>query len=159
MYLYVNSTTQRCHKIESNFSDWKFFPCATSVNDIGSAPWAVNFFENFLKKNQNSSNGILRGLGETDSWKNLKSKILWHCPFNSTASTIEIPSTHTTKWGGIRLENHLSSSASPPLPHSAPCISWQIVTCTTRFVPNPFSFLLHILERRMPGWVNSLCLT
>ncbi len=29
----------------------------------------------------NSPNGILRGLGETDSWKNLKSKISWHCHF------------------------------------------------------------------------------
>ncbi len=29
----------------------------------------------------NCPNGILRGLGETDSWKNHKSKISWHCPF------------------------------------------------------------------------------
>ncbi len=30
----------------------------------------------------NGPNGILRGLGETDSWKKQKSKISWHCPFN-----------------------------------------------------------------------------
>ncbi len=30
--------------------------------------------------------GILRGMGETDSWKqNQKSKISWHCPFNPDA--------------------------------------------------------------------------
>ncbi len=29
----------------------------------------------------NVPNEILRCLRETDSWKNLKSKILWHCPF------------------------------------------------------------------------------
>jgi hypothetical protein len=29
-----------------------------------------------------ATNGIIRGLGETGSQKNLKSKILWHCPFN-----------------------------------------------------------------------------
>ncbi len=34
-----------------------------------------------FKKNSNGLNGILRGLGETDPWKNLKSKISWHCHF------------------------------------------------------------------------------
>ncbi len=29
----------------------------------------------------NGTNGIFRGLGETDSWKNLKSKISWRCSF------------------------------------------------------------------------------
>ncbi len=29
----------------------------------------------------NSRNSILRCLGETNSWKNQKSKISWHCPF------------------------------------------------------------------------------
>jgi hypothetical protein len=62
----------------------------------------------------------------------------------STASTIEIPPTHPRRGlaspgGGIRLDSHLSSSAS--------CISWHIVRCAVRFVPNPFSFLLYILER------------
>ncbi len=30
----------------------------------------------------NGTNGILRDLGETDPWKNLKSKISWQYPFN-----------------------------------------------------------------------------
>ncbi len=64
-----------------NFSDWRFFPFATCVNDTGGAPRAANISANFGKI-QNGPNKILRGLGETDSWKNLKSKILWHCPFN-----------------------------------------------------------------------------
>jgi hypothetical protein len=33
------------------------------------------------KKKWNNFNGILRGLGETDSWKSLKLKISWHYPF------------------------------------------------------------------------------
>ncbi len=33
------------------------------------------------KKIWNGPYGILRGLGETDSWKNQKSKISWHCLF------------------------------------------------------------------------------
>ncbi len=37
------------------------------------------FFE--LKKKKYGPNGILRGYGETDTRKNLKSKISWHCPF------------------------------------------------------------------------------
>jgi hypothetical protein len=34
-----------------------------------------------FEKIRNDPNGILRGLGETDSRKNLKSNISWHCPF------------------------------------------------------------------------------
>ncbi len=41
---------------------------------IGGAPWAADISENFIK-NLNGPFGILRGLGETDSWINLKSKI------------------------------------------------------------------------------------
>jgi hypothetical protein len=39
---------------------------------------------NFPKrlKQQSKWNGLLRGLGETNLWNNLKSKISWHCPFN-----------------------------------------------------------------------------
>ncbi len=43
--------------------------------ELGISP---QIFEKF----RNGHNGILRGLGETDSWKNQKSKISWHCPFN-----------------------------------------------------------------------------
>ncbi len=39
------------------------------------------YFREFSrKKNQNDPNGFTQGLGETDSWKTLKSKISWHCP-------------------------------------------------------------------------------
>ncbi len=51
-----------------NFSDWRFFPFATGVNDIGGAPWAVNISKNF-QKSLKQSNGIIRGLGETDPFK------------------------------------------------------------------------------------------
>ncbi len=37
-----------------------------------------------FEKIWNGTNGILKGLGETDSWKKLKSKISWHCPFKFT---------------------------------------------------------------------------
>ncbi len=41
---------------------------ATYGNDTGGAPWAANISAN-LEKIRNGPNGILRGLGETDSWK------------------------------------------------------------------------------------------
>jgi hypothetical protein len=37
-YLYANSSTQRCPKNNENFSDWRFFPFATGVDDTGGAP-------------------------------------------------------------------------------------------------------------------------
>ncbi len=39
------------------------------------------FTQIFEKKLKRPLREILRSLGETDSWKNLKSKISWHCPF------------------------------------------------------------------------------
>ncbi len=64
-----------------NFYDWRFFPFATGVNDTGGAPWVANISANFRKKLKQP--GILRGLGETDSWK---SKISWHCPFRAKSA-------------------------------------------------------------------------
>jgi hypothetical protein len=51
-----------------------FFLFATSVNDISGAPWAANISDKFSKKFDGPI-GILRNLGENDSWKNLKSTI------------------------------------------------------------------------------------
>jgi hypothetical protein len=54
---------------------------ATGVVDTGGQPWAANISP---KKIRNGPNGILRGLGETDSWKKPEAqKISWHCPFKS----------------------------------------------------------------------------
>ncbi len=60
--------------------DWRFFPFATGLNDTSSASWAAKISAKFLKI-RNVPNGLLRALGETDSWKNLKSTISWQCPF------------------------------------------------------------------------------
>ncbi len=80
IYIYVNSTIQRCpNKIIKIFSDWRFFPFATSVNDT-VANFELQISPQIFEKIQNGPYGILRGLGETDSWKNQKSKISWHYP-------------------------------------------------------------------------------
>ena len=52
-----------------NFSDWRFFPFSTGVNDIGGASWAVNISANFREKFFKCPNGILRVLEATDWWK------------------------------------------------------------------------------------------
>ncbi len=72
IYLYVNSTTQRCPNKLIKLFWFKIFchlPLGTS---------AVNISVNFWKNWNALPNGMLRGLGETDSWKNLKSKFFWH---------------------------------------------------------------------------------
>ncbi len=61
-----------------NDTGGKFAPGAS---DTGGAPWAENISANLKKKFKYGPNGILRGFGETDTWKNLKSKISWHYPF------------------------------------------------------------------------------
>ncbi len=54
IYLYANSTSQRCpvQKKSKKFSDWRFFPFATGVNDIGGKPWAANISANFRKNSK-----------------------------------------------------------------------------------------------------------
>ncbi len=52
------------------------------VVDTGDKHSFANISANFWKI-QNGPNGILGGLGDTDSWKNLKSKISCQIPFNS----------------------------------------------------------------------------
>ncbi len=58
----------------------KIFPFVTGVYDTNGAPWAANISANFWKI-WNGFIGILNGSGETESQKNLRTKILWHCPF------------------------------------------------------------------------------
>ncbi len=66
MTLVANDVNKQVSKQNNqNFSDLRFFPCATGVNDTGGAPGAVNISAN--KKKLNDPNGIHRGLGETDS--------------------------------------------------------------------------------------------
>jgi hypothetical protein len=58
-FFYANSATQRCPKeIIKKFSDWRFFPLANLELRI-----SPRIFE----KIRNGPNGIIRGLGETDS--------------------------------------------------------------------------------------------
>ncbi len=47
---------------------------ATGVLDTGGQPLAANISAN-LEKIRNGPNGILKGLGETDPYKNQKQKI------------------------------------------------------------------------------------
>ncbi len=39
------------------------------------------YLREFSKKIRNDPSVVFRGFGEDDSWKNLKQKIFWHCPF------------------------------------------------------------------------------
>jgi hypothetical protein len=58
----------------------RIFWFAPGVNTTSDAPSAANISVNF-RKNFNGSKWDTLVLGKTDSWKNLKSKILCHCPF------------------------------------------------------------------------------
>ncbi len=62
-------------KNNKKFSDWRFFPFATGV--------ILRIYPRIYEKVRNSLTGILRDMGEIDSWQNLKSEMSWHCPFTS----------------------------------------------------------------------------
>ncbi len=78
IYIYVNSTIQRCrNKIIKIFLTEDFFHlppvAATPVVNL-----ELRISPRIFKKIRNGPSDILRGLGETDS-----SRISWHCPFKS----------------------------------------------------------------------------
>ncbi len=75
------STTQRCpNKIIKIFllEDFLHLPPASTTPVVHLEP---RISPQILGKIWNGLNGILRCLGETDSWKNQNLKISWHCPF------------------------------------------------------------------------------
>jgi hypothetical protein len=70
--LYVKLTTQGC----LNFFD---------LPQVSTTQGVVHLSCEYLReKIRNGPNGILWGWGKTDLWKNLKSKISWHCLYKDT---------------------------------------------------------------------------
>ncbi len=57
------------------------FPPSPWVSQTGGAPWLCEYLREFSNKIRNDQNVIFRDSGEDDSWKNLKQKISWLCPF------------------------------------------------------------------------------
>ena len=76
MYIYVNSTTQRCpNKIIKIFQLEGFFHLPP-VSLTPVANLELRIFPRIFEKIRNGTNGIIRGLGETDSRKNPEAKNL-----------------------------------------------------------------------------------
>ncbi len=74
MYMYVNSTIQRCpNKIIKIFLIEDFLSFATGVNDTGGQPWAANTSANF-RKNSKRSYWNTVGLGGNWLMKKTRSK-------------------------------------------------------------------------------------
>ncbi len=81
IYIYVNSSTQRCPNkiIKFLVEDFFHLPPVTMTPVVHLEPQiSPRIFENI----RNSR--ILRCLGELIHEKNQKSKISWHCPFKCT---------------------------------------------------------------------------
>ncbi len=69
MYLYANSTTKRCPKeIKKKFLIEDFFHLPP-VSRTPVANIELQISPRIFEKIWNDSTGIIRGLGETDSWK------------------------------------------------------------------------------------------
>ncbi len=79
--------------------------------------------QQIFEKIWNDPNVIIRGLGEGDSWKNLKQKILWHCPFNMVSGMVRSES----RWLPLEAWRHnLESWRSPGALEAHPW-SWKNV--------------------------------
>ncbi len=77
MYLYANSVTQRCPKeIMNIFLIEDFFHVPpVSTTPVANLELRISL-QIFIKKIWNRPNGIISGLGETDSRKKLEAKNL-----------------------------------------------------------------------------------
>ncbi len=81
IYLYANSTSQRCPKeIIKHFLIEDFF-LLPPVSLTPVANLELQISPRIFKKLLNGPNGIFRGLGELIHEKNQTQKISWHCPF------------------------------------------------------------------------------
>jgi hypothetical protein len=70
----------QCHEI---FCFWFFYESVSpQPQSVPLGPFRIFFKKSLRYWQLKGPNGILRGLGETDSWKNQKQKISLHCPFN-----------------------------------------------------------------------------
>ncbi len=76
----VTKINHRCHKFVSGVVDTaeQFI---TSVVDTADKHSFAIISANFFEKSLNDPNGILRGPGDTHSWKKMKSKIMCQTPF------------------------------------------------------------------------------
>jgi hypothetical protein len=94
-FMYVNSTSQRCpDKIMKNFLIEDFF----HLPPVSATPVVhleLRISPRIFEKNRNGPNCILMGLGETDSCKNQKLKISWHCPFKRGICKLQYMVTRT----------------------------------------------------------------
>ncbi len=91
-FIYMLTVPHKGVKNSNNFSQWAFFHfLPLSKTTVVHRPREVNISESFLKKKFKRpwwSDDILRGLRETETWKNLKSKISWIYPFKFTVYII-----------------------------------------------------------------------
>ncbi len=75
-YLYVDSTTQRCKKIVKMFLIEDFFCLPPASTNTGGVHLELWISPRIFEKIWNGPNGVLRSMGETDSWKKLEVKSL-----------------------------------------------------------------------------------
>ncbi len=76
-------------------------PVATlpaGVVDTSGAPWLANISVNFRKKFELSLMLFSRSWGKMIHEKNIKHKILWHCPFKSLSFPSILPLIHVSSY-------------------------------------------------------------
>ncbi len=134
IYLYVNSTTQRYpNKIFNNFL-FKDFSHLQPVSTTPVVYLELRISPRIFEKIWDSPNGVLRGLGETNSRKkNQKLKISWHCPcklhprllgrlmkiFPTARPLTDRASSHflEIRWTNCNDYSNCYSQVISPLPH------------------------------------------
>ncbi len=84
IYIYVNSTTQRFPNKVIKIFQFESFCHLPPVSLTPVANLEMRISPRIFEKIRNSPKVIIRGLGETDSRKNQKQKISWHCPFKDS---------------------------------------------------------------------------
>ncbi len=96
------SRLQICHRCQQHKRNWgQILPLVSLIPAAVLPPVSLTpvvhldlrISPQIFEKIWNDPNVIFRGLGEGDSWKNLKQKISWHCPFKC-AHSISVEDLH-----------------------------------------------------------------
>ncbi len=86
-----SKVSKRNHK---NFSDWRFFPICHRCRWHRWQTLICEYLREKFEKIWNSPNGIIRGLGETNSWKKTRNK--------KSRDTVPLKILSSQKRGGYR---------------------------------------------------------
>ncbi len=112
-YLYVNSNTQKMSILNTRTFLIEDFFHLPPMSTTPMVHLEQRISQRIFIQISNNAVGIIRGLGEDDSWKKPEAKISWHCSFSYIFSMQSLWTNHLTGFSLFRRACRASPSPCP----------------------------------------------